>query len=150
MTTAEQILRTTSCVLLVDWPSKDVPETLARAGYDVTVKAGPRRDDYSAYDVAGDQVVTRRLGRPPDRVDLAYVHRPLGELEGIVAMVSALGARALWYQSGVDTTGAPDSRGCWLPDARSRRARALVEAAGMTYLDDTYIADCVRELGSRG
>jgi hypothetical protein len=40
---AGQILRETGSVLVVDWPSKDVPETLTRAGYTVLVKGGPNR-----------------------------------------------------------------------------------------------------------
>jgi hypothetical protein len=34
---AEQILRETGTILVVDWPTRDVPETLARAGYTVLV-----------------------------------------------------------------------------------------------------------------
>lgn len=145
MTTAEEILRSISTILLVDWPSSDVPDTLARAGYHVAFKGGPEPDNYAICEVADDQVVERRLGGPPDRAELLYSHRPLSELPGIVAMGTALGARALWYQSGVDRTGAKDSRGCWVPEEQSQQARALVEAAGMTYIDDTYIADRVRE-----
>lgn len=33
----DEILRATQSVLVVDWPSRDVPDTLARAGYDVHV-----------------------------------------------------------------------------------------------------------------
>src|ERR1700736_2320613 len=115
MTTAEDILRATSSVLLVDWPTRDVPDTLARAGYDVTVKGGPAPDDYSVYEVVDDQVVERRTGRPPDRAQLVYTHRPLGELPGIIQLATALGSLAIWYQSGVTETGATDGRGCWLP-----------------------------------
>ncbi len=147
MTTAEDILLASSSVLLVDWPTRDVPDTLARAGYHVTVKGGPEPDDYSVYEVVDDQVVVRRTGRPPDRAELVYTHRPLSELPGIVAMATALGALAIWYQSGVTDTGTTDGRGCWLPDEQSRQARALVAAAGMAYVDDTYLADRVREVG---
>lgn len=147
MTRAEEILRTTSTILLVDWPSRDVPDTLACAGYHVAVKGGPGMGSYSVYEVADGQVVERRVSRPPEPTELIYVHRPLNELPGIVAMGTALGCRALWYQSGVAKTGTPNSRGCWLPEEQSRQARALVEAAGLTYIDDLYLADQVRKLG---
>jgi len=147
LTTAEDILRAGSSVLLVDWPTRDVPDTLARAGYVVTVKGGPEPDDYSVHEVVDDQVAARRTGRPPDRVELVYTHRPLSELPGIVAMATALGALAIWYQSGVNDAGTTNGRGCWVTDEQSRQARALVTAAGMAYVDDTYIADRVRELG---
>jgi predicted CoA-binding protein len=48
----------------------------------------------------------------PAHVDLVYVHRPLDELPGILALARDLGAHTIWYQSGVDHTGARDSRGC--------------------------------------
>jgi hypothetical protein len=35
MTDVARLLRGTKTVLLVDWPSREVPETLARAGYAV-------------------------------------------------------------------------------------------------------------------
>jgi hypothetical protein len=63
----------------------------------------------------------------PAHVDLVYVHRPLDELPGILALARDLGAHTIWYQSGVDDTGARDSRGCWVPPEESDRARALVD-----------------------
>jgi len=147
VTTAEQILRTISSVLLVDWPSRDVPDTLAHAGYDVAVKGGPEPDNYSVYELSDDRIIERPAGQPPQRAELIYSHRPLSEQPGIVAMGSTLGARAVWYQSGLTNTGAKDDRGCWLPHEQSEQARAMVEAAGLAYIDDTYIADRVRELG---
>jgi predicted CoA-binding protein len=146
VSTPEQILRTISSILLVDWPSRDVPDTLAGAGYEVAVKGGPEPDNYAVYEVTDDQVVARRVGQPPTRAELIYCHRPLDELPDIVALAGALGSRAVWYQSGLATTGVKDSRGCWIPDEQSHQARGLVEGAGLVYIDDTYIADRVREL----
>jgi predicted CoA-binding protein len=143
---AEQILQRISSILLIDWPSRDVPDTLTRAGYTVAVKGGSEQDDYSVSEVIDDQVVARRMGQPPARAELIYCHRPLSELPGIVALAGVLGSRAVWYQSGLTTTGAKHSRGCWVAAEQSHQARALVEAAGLIYIDDTYIADLVREL----
>lgn len=141
------ILRAVASVLVVDWPSRDVPDTLARAGYEVVVKGGPERDTYVRYRVDGDDVTAGPAGPPPARADLVYVHRPIRELPGLVALATELGARAVWYQSGVNETGAKDSKGCWLSAEESALARAQVEDEGLAYLDAPYIADAVRNLG---
>jgi predicted CoA-binding protein len=147
LTEAEQILGAASSVLVVDWPSRDVPETLARAGYGVVVKGGPEPDNYTAHELQDGAVVERHLGRPPDHADLVYSHRPLGELAGIVAMARALGARTVWCQSGLASSGVDDPKGCWVPAEKSREARTIVESGGLAYIDDVYIADLVRQLG---
>ena len=147
MSEAEQILEAADSVLLVDWPSRDVPDTLARAGYVVVVKGGPEPDNYQAQELRDGAVVPRPLGRPPEHTDLVYSHRPQGELPGIVALARQLGARTVWCQSGLASSGAKDPRGCWVPGERAREARAIVESAGMAYVDDVYIADLVRRLG---
>jgi predicted CoA-binding protein len=146
----DQLLRvvSVSSVLFIDWPSRDVPDTLARAGYAVWVKGGPEADNYRACEVIGDTVVSRPTQQALERADLVYVHRPISELAGIVATATTLRAQAIWYQSGRTSTGANDSRACWLPAEESLRARAIVERAGMTYVDDVYLADRVRELKS--
>jgi predicted CoA-binding protein len=145
---AGQILRETGSVLVVDWPSKDVPETLTRAGYTVLVKGGPEPDNYWVYEVRDGEMVSRRTGEAPASVDLVYSYRPVEELPGIVAMAQRLGARAVWLQSGMasDGTKAPD--GCWMDQAASQAARAVVESAGLAYIEAPYIADEVRSQGS--
>jgi predicted CoA-binding protein len=139
VTDAEQLLESANSVLIVDWPSRDVPDALARAGYGVVVKGGPEPDDYAAYELADGEVVARPIGHAPERIDLLYCHRPLEELAGIVAMAQGVAARAVWLQSGLASAGVRDPTGCWLPDDASREARRLVEAAGLLYVDETYI-----------
>jgi predicted CoA-binding protein len=140
------LLASVRSVLVVDWPSREVPDTLALAGYDVVVSGGPEPDNYSAYEAIDGAVVVRFIGRGPDRVDLVYAHRPLAELAGIVAMARALGATAVWWQSGRSADGGRDPHGCWLGPDESAEARRHVEAAGLQYVDDVYIADAVRGL----
>jgi hypothetical protein len=146
VTGVDQLLLAAGSVLLVDWPSPDVPDTLVRAGYTVVVKGGPGPADYSVRESRDGEIVVRRLGRAPERVDLLYAHRPLEELPGIVGMALEIGARALWYQSGLASPGARDPRGCWVPYEASRQARTLVESSGLAYVEDVYIADAVRRL----
>ncbi len=143
---AEDILGAVRSVLVVDWPSRDVPDTLARAGYEVHVHGGPAPDDYSTYRRDGDDVVVEPTGRPPERADLVYSHRPLAELPDIVETAQRLGAMAVWVQSGRTAEGRRDPRGCSLPEGESSQARALVEAAGLAYVDDRYLPDEVRGL----
>jgi predicted CoA-binding protein len=147
MSESEQILGAAGTVVVVDWPSRDVPETLARAGYTVLVKGGPGPADYSVWELRGEEVVPRRTGEPPGSADLVYAHRPVAELAGIASMAREFGAAAVWVQSGLDGTGAKDPRGCWMEPGESATARAIVEDAGLIYLESPYIADEVRRLG---
>jgi predicted CoA-binding protein len=149
MSEPEEILKAAASVLIVDWPSRDVPETLARAGYAVVVKGGPEPDRYSAYELHDGEVTERKVGRAPEHADVVYSHRPLGELAGIVAMAKKIGARAVWCQSGLAREGTDDPKGCWVPEEASREARHAVESAGLRYIDDVYIADAARRLGAR-
>jgi hypothetical protein len=114
------------------------------------VHGGPEPDNHLAYEMVDGDVRVRRTGEPPAEVDLVYSYRPIGELPAIAAARVALGARALWLQSGHTSDGAPDPRGCWLPPEESGRARAIVEQAGLAYVDQPYIVDAVRDLGSDG
>jgi hypothetical protein len=142
---AERILNGAGSVLLVDWPSRDVLDTLAGAGYAVFVKGGPEPDNYSVYERRDGRVEARKIGRQPAHADVVYVHRPLGELPGIVALATTIGADAVWYQSGLASDGTKDPAGCWVPGDASRDARGIVESAGMHYIDDIYIVDAVRQ-----
>ena len=132
MSDAADILAASESVLLVDWPSRDVPDTLADAGYDVYILGGPGPDDYSP--------------RRPERVDLVYCHRPLDELPGIVELARGSGAKAVWHQSGRSSDDGADPTACWLPDGAAQEARSLVEAAGLRFVHNVYIADAVRQL----
>jgi predicted CoA-binding protein len=146
MSGSDPILAAVKTVLLVDWPSRDVPDTLIHAGYTVHYKGGPAADDFFVYQVDGGQVVDRRTGEPPSHADLVYAHRPLGELTEIARMAKQAGATVLWWQSGVNADGAKDPRGCWVAPDESDQARGIAEAAGLRYIDSEYIADAVRRL----
>jgi predicted CoA-binding protein len=142
----KDVLRNVETILVIDWPSKEVPQQLALAGYRVVVRSGPGPEDYSAYEVVNGEVVVRRTGRPPEQAQLIYAYRPLSELPQIIAISSSLQTKAIWTQSGLSAAGMKDPTGCWLPDDELRTARNLVEAAGLTYITQPYIADVVRDL----
>jgi predicted CoA-binding protein len=143
---AKQILKSASVILVIDWPSKDVPESLARADFQVIVRGGPGPEDYSAYELINGKVVPRRTGRMPDRADIIYSHRPLSELPGILEDAKTLHAKTIWLQSALAARGVDDPKGCWLPDEDLRQATTLAQAAGLTLLTSPYIGDIAREL----
>jgi len=145
---AESVLASARSVLLVDCPSRDVPDTLAGAGYRVVVKGGPGAGEFSEQQPSEGTFVSRPIGRPRERFEVVYAHRPLAELPAIIALAKEFGAQALWYQSGLVREDVKDPTGCWLPEGASREARGMVESAGLSYADDAYIADVVRSLGT--
>lgn len=147
---ATRVLAETARVLVIDWLSRDVPASLAFGGFTVFVKGGPGPTDYAAWELSGGEAVSRPLGHEPGGVDLVYCHRPLGELPGIIALARRLGARALWWQTGLASDGVRDPSGCWAPAAESRQARELAAAAGLAYVDGVYIADAARARGMAG
>jgi predicted CoA-binding protein len=147
MHAAGDILKAARTIIVVDWPSRDVPETLSRAGYTTIVKGGPEPDNYSVYELRGGEVVARRLDRAPEQADLVYVHRPLDELAQIVSMAVRMSAKGIWYQSGLAQDGTRDPQGCWIPNDSSQQASRMVESAGLSYVDNLYIANAVRQLG---
>src|SRR5205814_10154827 len=98
---AIEILNGVKTVLVIDWPSKEVPELLARRRINVVVRGGPGPEDYSAYEVKDGEMVVRRTGGAPKHADLIYTYRPLSELPGIIASAKELGAGTIWSQSGL-------------------------------------------------
>jgi predicted CoA-binding protein len=147
-TDAERALAAASTILLVDWPSRDVPGTLASSGLAVIADEGP--GNYRGYDVHGGAVRVRTLAHAPERADIVYAHRPVDELPEIVQTAKQLGATTVWIQSGCDSGGRKEPTGCWLAPDDSRRAREIVEGAGLRYVDAPYIADVARSTRSVG
>jgi hypothetical protein len=143
-----EILSRTSAILLFDWPSRELPEGLVRAGFQVTVRSGPGPEDYSAYEPADGEVVVRRVGRPPAKAELVYVYRPLSELPGILQIARQVGASVVWRQSGLDDAGRRDPEGS-APAPDADEARALVEAAGLAYLDAPCLGEAARQFANR-
>lgn len=146
--TAEKFLKDIDRILVIDWPSREVPELLAFAGFQVLVRGGPGPEDYSAYEASDGKVTSRRTGRAPDRAGLIFAFRPLAELPQIIATARSLHAKAIWTQSGITEGGAKDPKGCWLPPADLQAAKAMVESAGLIYISEPYIGDVARKLAA--
>jgi predicted CoA-binding protein len=141
-----EAFKTVETVLVIDWPTRDVPESLTMAGFHVVVRGGPGPEDYLVCALNNGEIVTRHLGRAPDRADLIYSHRPFSELTEIIATAKELHAKILWIQSGVSATGVNDPKGCWIPEEELRSARDLVESSGLNYVTEPYIGDVAREI----
>jgi predicted CoA-binding protein len=142
----KEMFKTVDIVMVIDWPSKEVPEMLALAGFHVVVRGGPGPQDYSAYELNNREVVARHIGRPPERVDLIYSYRPFSELPEIIATAKGLRAKTIWTQSGLSAAGVNDPKGCWVPEEELRSARYLVRLAGLNYVTQPYIGDVAREI----
>ena len=140
-----RILEDATTIELVDWPHQDVPATLHRAGYSVV---GHEPDGYKHYEIVEGVPVdpgegrsfpledgTFLLGRPldvmPEVVDIVCVFRPPEEQHDLLRQAIEAGIRVFWIHPGVET--APD-------------LAALVEEAGMTFVDGVSIVDAVRAL----
>ena len=107
-------------VLLVDWPSRDVPDSLARAGFEVVAQEGP--SVFAAYEALGDEVRARPT-QQPRRVDVVYAYRPSDEVSEIVELAVRLGARTMYWETGPGQATADEDS----------RARAIVEGAGLEF-----------------
>lgn len=115
------LLASIETILLIDWPDRSVPESFVRAGFRVFVRGGPGPQDFSTYELRDGEVVARHIGAAPERADLVYSYRPLGELPEIVALAQHLGAKAIWTQSNLD-------------DVETQQARRLIESAALLHL----------------
>lgn len=74
--TPDEPVRDATSVYVIDWPSRDIPESLARAGIETFVHGGPRPDDVDVYAVGdGGAVVATKRGSPPDRADVVRRNR---------------------------------------------------------------------------
>ena len=124
----DDVLAAAETVIVVDWPTRDVPESLARAGLRVFVHGGRDPDRYTLYEVVGDEVATKPAGAPPDHADLVYSYRPIDELPAIVALAHRVGATTVWVHG-------PEDGGT---------ARTVVESAGLRCVMSPSIVEAAR------
>lgn len=143
---AKQALKNTRAILLIDWPNKNVLETLTRVGFSVFVHGGPGPEEYSVYELKGGEIIFRRSGRRPDHADLVYSYRPVAELAQTVDEAQTVDAKILSVQSGISSNGGrTDAKAFWMTDEHMRCAQGQVEAAGWELITQPYIGDLVRE-----
>ena len=144
MVDMKRMFEDATTVLVIDWPTREVPEMLALAGFRVAVRGGPGPRDHSSYEVSNGAVVSKPEREAPEHADMIYSYRPLNELPEIIATARRLGAKAIWTQSGFSSAGGRDPKGCWLADEDLERARNLVDSAGLKHVSEPYIGDAVK------
>ncbi len=133
----DEILRATAGVLLIDWPTRDVPESLLRAARSVVVKGGPGPDSYAHWKLRDGAIVTDPPGGAPEHADLVYAYRPLTELPAVFEIARQVGAHTVWLH--LDHPSAVDVGG----------ARRLAEAGGVDLVIDPDIVDRVKALSTK-
>jgi len=106
--------------------SSKIAEILLGAGYHV-IPVHP-----SATEILGRKAY-HSLAEIPVPVDIVDVFRPAAEAEGIAEQAVAIGTKTLWLQLGI----------------ASAEARAIAEAAGIQYVEDTCIGATTLRLGNR-
>ena len=123
MRTPEQILRDSTTIAVVgasrhpDKTAYGVPLEILRHGWRV-IPVNPYAEEI------WDQKCYPTLAAIPERVDLVNVFRPSEDTPPVAREAVAIGASALWLQQGIV----------------SEESRAIVEAAGMDYVEDHCIA----------
>jgi len=110
-TKAQQLLKESKSILLVDWPNINLPYALLKAGFIVfsyspdqyseakLLTAKPHNTEgLSIFPVNDETYISfEKLESPPGTVDIVHIYRPEPELPGIVEKhVLALGAKAIW------------------------------------------------------
>jgi hypothetical protein len=129
MSDADDVLNRAKTVVVIDWPSRDVPILLAAARLHTFSHEGPGDEEWYFYE---GETRTHASG-PPAAADLVYTYRPIDELPGIIEFAQKLGAFAIWFEA-----GRRDLK-------QALAARPIVERAGLTYVDEPYIVDVLRD-----
>ena len=143
------LLASTRRIVLIDYPGRIVPDSLAKAGFEVVAHEGPGENEYHEYSVVDGAVIRGDGGPAPAAADLVFSHRPIDELGPIAEEAARIKAKAVWLHSGIAEGGGRDPRGCWLSDEDRATARSIVEGAGLEYVDSPFILDAVEERGLR-
>jgi hypothetical protein len=114
-------LKSTGTGLVIDWPTKEVPETLARAGLRVVVRGGPGSEDYSLYQLRD------------------------GALCSIIETAKRLNAKEILDTVAMSAEGVRDAKGGCVSEPEEQFARNLVRSAGPSHRAQPYIAEVALE-----
>jgi predicted CoA-binding protein len=98
-------------------PGATIPRALQRHGFRI-IPVNP------SADMLFGQRAYKTLADIPERVDVVNVFRPAEEAPAITEQAVAIGARAVWLQTGITS-----------PDARR-----IAEGAGIDFVEDHCIA----------
>lgn len=148
------LLEDARVVEVVDWPGPEVPAALVRAGLTVVaqrhpvpppnepqfvlheVRPGEPAPDSHDFRLDGGAMLSfRTIDARPPVVDLVSTFRPAEEQPAIVELAVTLGARAVWVEPG---------------ESLSPQARAMAQAAGLTWVEGVSIRTIAARVGRRG
>lgn len=68
MTSAHEVLLQSMSVLVIDWPSRDAADSLARAGLSVIVRNAPLPRNFAVCEMSAGEIVVCRSKSPPSQV----------------------------------------------------------------------------------
>jgi len=122
-------LKKAHTILLVDWPSAQLPSALLTAGFNV-YSYSP--DSYSKAEFEKDGKLNfTKLDGPPVQVDIVNIFRPEEEHERIISKHAIpLGAKVIWLH----------------PPVASERTHALAETFNLLFVQGVNIADVAADI----
>ena len=125
----KDILKGAKTILLVDWPSPEVPKSLIEAGFTVF---GYSPDRYSVIEQGDNgELVFKKLNEQPASVDIVNVYRPEEEHADIINnRVLPLKAKILWLQ----------------PPVVSAKTAALASKHDLVFVEDSDIAKVAKSI----
>ena len=120
----KKILTTATSILLVDWPSRSIPEKLLDAGFTVFCYSP---NGYTKAEFVDDERNLRFVpASPPPYVDIVNVYRPEQEHEAIILKHSLpLKAKVIWLQ----------------PPLTSKHTRALAQKHNLIFIEGVDISE---------
>jgi predicted CoA-binding protein len=93
-------------ILLVDWPSSDIPRALVKAGF-VVYSYSPDKFSQALIEMSAPgehSLIFRPLDQFPGAIDLVLIYRPPEEHAAIIRnLVIPSGARVIWLQPPVES-----------------------------------------------
>lgn len=127
----KQISEKIQIVLLVDWPSPDIPRALILAGFTVfSYSPDGYTQALTEMTQSGKQPLVRfeSLDHPPTNVDLVTIYRPAEEHAAIIRdHVLPLGARTIWLQ----------------PPVESAETRKIAQEQGLNFVEGRDIREII-------
>ena len=130
-----EVLKNAKTILLVDWPDKDVPLVLLKAGF-MVISYSPDKYTLLSYETnyAEDKLVFSDLEGPPGQVEIVNVFRPEEEHEEIINRHGIpLKAKTIWLH----------------PPVTSAKTAKLAEKHKFNFVEEHDIVVTAAELSAK-
>ncbi|HVW95130.1 MAG TPA: CoA-binding protein [Mucilaginibacter sp.] len=126
------ILKNAKTILLVDWPTEEVPLSLLKAGF-MVISYSPHKYSLISYEsnYATDKLVYSDLETAPGEVDIVNIFRPENEHPEIITRhVLPLRAKTVWLH----------------PPVTSNATAKLVKKQNLTFVEGCDIAELAKNM----